>query len=677
MQAASFGDVVFALPHVAGLVFAYQRGLYEDVRDRFRDYEGLVELHGTGDRYMLDVAFSTSLARAPAALSTWRLCLRANKKRDPRFPLHVAVCEGDARATLRILACRRDLASAGAIVAALLHDRLDIAELLLDLRASALPELWSNPSRIPFFELLPDLALPFAQRDDPTALALFLRLRDDAWPRDLVRDVLRSGHAHSVAHVLQHVPYAAWRNDIAASSLRLKPYLAQLDLRSGRASPLTLDRAAASGYLDVVEMLLAQAPANSTVQRALELAAANGHRRVVECLYARGASSVQALDAAVANGHVLVARFLLVHHVDGASCSAMDRAAANGHTAMLLALDALGVLRWTHAALESAVVNGHDDVVSFLLAHSGWQGCQRDSVLVARAIEAGRARLAATLLASGLPFPNPARFSLSRSLRGREALDMLTLLLSHNVPLTVAVMDDACASGNLALVMQLHVHSTAGCTHRALEKAAHAQAWPIVHFLLDHRKEGGTPRTVQIALQHDRVDVLTRLLRTQPHLFSDKLVRSALESEAPLASTALLLEAGFGTPRALLLRYGGRRHTVTRSKMLLPYCMHASDAYGNLTFLLKLVLQPSHHRPTILNLISHEVEVQGWAVANAVTNFDDRALAARLKRLLVSGDRIDWALGLAVIGQHTLARKTHPHAAWMDHVKDPELRTLL
>ncbi|EQC25592.1 hypothetical protein SDRG_16562 [Saprolegnia diclina VS20] len=152
---ATFVDAVLHQPELFVVVTGYQDGVCQGAATRFHDFHHLVDFEATQDQregvYLLDPAlFHTSYRQCnipdapPDALSTDELYLNVHNTRDPRFPLHLAILEGDLAATTSILRCRPDLAYQEAIEAAIQHKRLDIATYLLEQRATHVPELNRN-----------------------------------------------------------------------------------------------------------------------------------------------------------------------------------------------------------------------------------------------------------------------------------------------------------------------------------------------------------------------------------------------------------------------------------------------------------------------------------------------------------------------------------------------------
>ncbi|EQC33884.1 hypothetical protein SDRG_08565 [Saprolegnia diclina VS20] len=146
-MAATFTSVVLGQPELAAIIFGYQAGVSEDVRPAFIACKQLLEFDSSSSMYWQDESFRETFA--PNAVWShdhemffcYQYALRRNEI-DARLPLHLAITEGFTHLTKRILGCRPDLASEDAIILAFLNDHVEIAEVLLDARATKVPELY-------------------------------------------------------------------------------------------------------------------------------------------------------------------------------------------------------------------------------------------------------------------------------------------------------------------------------------------------------------------------------------------------------------------------------------------------------------------------------------------------------------------------------------------------------
>jgi ankyrin repeat protein len=153
-----------------------------------------------------------------------------------------------------------------------------------------------------------------------------------------------------------------------------------------------LDWAAAGGWLEVVEALLAHDPALLELPgddecTALMMAAGNGHAGIVTALIGRGANvrarmrnGARALDWAAQEGYVGVVKLLLAHDP-----GLLELPGNYGRTALIAAAtdDQVEIVTWLLSlgadararaddgsrALDGAAVEGHEETVQELLRH--------------------------------------------------------------------------------------------------------------------------------------------------------------------------------------------------------------------------------------------------------------------------------------------------------------------
>ena len=141
-----------------------------------------------------------------------------------------------------------------------------------------------------------------------------------------------------------------------------------------------------------------------------------------------------------------------------------------------------------------------------------------------------------------------------------------------------------------------------------------------------------------------------RLLKRQPELHDDMLLRAALRS-GTVEAMRCILALGIGNLHECLVEVAGRREHVTASKLVLPYCMKATDHLGNLVFLLDLLALPDRRRATTLQLITQELLDQGEKTTQTIELAP--SVAARASTLLEVGDVVDWALALIICQRWT------------------------
>ncbi|KDO28592.1 hypothetical protein SPRG_06448 [Saprolegnia parasitica CBS 223.65] len=368
---STFPSVVLGQPEIASIVFEFQFGVYEDMRPAFRACNELLEFDTTKCIYNRRIVFQLVCAKCRVA------------SRDARLPLHLAIGQGFVHLTKRMLRCRPDLASEDAILLAFWKDRLKIADLLLREREDV-PELYRysncNDRRRLYSRCLPAIL----SRPDSKALALFHRF--DPSPEEITRYVRLNAVQHATL-------------DNVTLALDLLPWLHD---------EATLDIVAGQGLLPVVRTLYMNVASRARwgcTLEAMDQAAANGHLEVVRFLHYNRTEgcTVDALDGAILNGHLDIVHFLIEQRTEGASPNILDRAAANGHLGVVKYLHFLGSLGCTVAAVNKAAAGGPLEVVQCLFTHRT-EGCSRDDV-VKKALRGGHLRTAEYLLSLGYPLP--------------------------------------------------------------------------------------------------------------------------------------------------------------------------------------------------------------------------------------------------------------------------------
>ncbi|KDO32313.1 hypothetical protein SPRG_02792 [Saprolegnia parasitica CBS 223.65] len=410
---ASFIDVVLHQAEIAAMVFEFQLGVYEDVLSRFMDFRFLVDFTPCGawynGYYALDPALRTSLrgfsdAAAREKLRATDLYLNELNYRDERFPLHLAIAEGDIVAAKRMLACRPDLAYQDAIAVAVEFDQLEMAALLLELRAT-----------------ITNLLVPFDATflgEPPRSLDSWLPLQVLEKDNAAILPRCRKGRGADSHFLYERMPdaiYAGFMND--AAKMGLLAIVQDLHSRGEACTTDAMDQAAANGHLEVVRFLQ--------------------EHRTEGC-------STDAMTLAVANGHVDVVRFFIERRGLSVPCDALDVAAVNGHLELVTYLHGLGMT--APLAIDFAAANGHLDVVRFLLDHHSENGTTRDT-LVHKLLQCGGNDIVLDLVAQGYPLPT-GDVALTECLKKPHALAVLQLLLDHNVLFTPKMMAAICTEAN-------------------------------------------------------------------------------------------------------------------------------------------------------------------------------------------------------------------------------------
>ncbi|KAK1943427.1 putative ankyrin repeat protein [Phytophthora citrophthora] len=138
----------------------------------------------------------------------------------------------------------------------------------------------------------------------------------------------------------------------------------------GRCTKIAMDAAAANGHLDVVKWLHVNYSQGCTT-RAMDLAACNGHLETVKKLHAnrREGCTTKAMDGAGEYGHLHVVKWLHEHRSEGCTNEAMDGAADRGHFEMMKWLHENRPEIYPDAAMKVAPAHGHLNIVKWLHKH--------------------------------------------------------------------------------------------------------------------------------------------------------------------------------------------------------------------------------------------------------------------------------------------------------------------
>ncbi|KDO32912.1 hypothetical protein SPRG_02604 [Saprolegnia parasitica CBS 223.65] len=692
----TFLDAVLRQPELAALVFGYQGGVFEDIAPRFLHFYLFVDFESSGNSgvYWLDpVLFRTSYRHRacdetpPAVLSSEELNLNQHNTRDPRFPLHLAILEGDLTATRRILRCRPDLAYQEAIALAIQHHHLEIAAYLLEQRATNMPQLYRNfedtyggwPSRC-LDEWLPRSTLCM---NDSSVVALLWahRQRDWNW-RDLVLAAIHEHALEALAFLCRHAPPVTLTGVLdAVSGYSPLSLVEALHARGVDCTHVAMDRAASAGNLDVVVFLHTHRNEGCTTD-AMNIAATYGYLDIVVFLHEnrREGCTRDALDGAVAGGYLDIVQFLVDHRDEGASSDVLDIAAASGHLDMFVYWQQRGSFACTTAAMDLAASNGHLDVVAYLLAHRDEYGGSPDGA-VRGALANGHIAIVELLIAAGYSLPTDIP-RVVRAMRQPNALALLQLYVAQGIALPAAWTTDVHTFGAKDVVAFYRQHSP--------HHAPNGPSFPFKHMTLDD---------VQTALAKEDFKAVGALWATRPELRHDCLLEVVVRTNESLNALTFLLEAGVGQPRDVARAYI-RRRSFDMLRILLPHCLDATDPIDNLVFLVEWVHKQSHDfTASPLRLLKTEMVAQAHAAncldihagtgiealtamllqTGATTAMLEPAIGGLEQRVLFKSGVTDW--GLATLFVHVASADPTKHVAqllrWLDMVTNAALTTHL
>jgi hypothetical protein len=264
----------------------------------------------------------------------------------------------------------------------------------------------------------------------------------------------------------------------------------------GRPSSHALDVAALNGHLRVVEWLH-DGPAKLKLRSsALKEAARGGHLEVVKWLHARRCPATSAaMDCAAENGFLHVVQWLYANRTEGCTSRALDRAARNGHLGVVQWLDGISDSFYCPAAINRAAESGHLEVVKWLHANRT-EGCTSEAFDCA--CHLGHLGVAKWLSANRSEGCGQWAMDLAAASGHLAVVQWLHTEL-HKACTTWA-MDSAARQGYLDVVKWLHEYRTEGCTAEAMSAAAANGHLDMVRYLHQHRSEGCAPTALSRAV---------------------------------------------------------------------------------------------------------------------------------------------------------------------------------
>ncbi|OQR88267.1 hypothetical protein ACHHYP_07000 [Achlya hypogyna] len=460
-----FTHSVLGQPPIAAIVFSFQFGLYEDVRDRFRAFHRLIKFTTSKNeqgqhcsKYLLLPGFDTPLLRKTRSvvnciypsepkIYAYAIGLRLDGTKDERFPLHLAICENDLSTTQRILRCQPDLAYSEAIEVAFRCGHFHLARYLWHQRA-AVPELHRHHNAI--FEYsrqwvyewdgLHDTVQTF---DSIEGLELLWSYAKERFLDQ--RAVVPELHRHPNVFFEYARQWLHWNrrdDDITTfDSVEGPELLWRYTKERWLANPNVLRNAIRAHQFNAATFLLDHFP-HTMYPKALDDAAECGGLALVKKLHHAGAPcSTNAMDNASSEGHLHVVRFLHEHRTEGCSKNALSGPAWKGHL----------------------------DVVEFLHGHR--PECRTASAMI-------------------WAMKNAASYGHLDVVRFLHDSRTDDLSVDNNS------IDCAAGSGHLDVVRYFHELGVYPFTTRAVDCAAMDGHIPVVRFLHEHRTEGGSRDTV-------------------------------------------------------------------------------------------------------------------------------------------------------------------------------------
>ncbi|KAF0691207.1 Aste57867_17521 [Aphanomyces stellatus] len=501
-------------PLYVHLITEYQDGIFADLYDRFMErFDTVLDAYVPFNVVRSVQYLPPSFREVPAApRREIALYLDDGHLRSRRFPLHMAILEGNLQVVQRILACRPSFLTLDAIHCAVRHQRLAIVEALL-------PLVMTNSSHAPMHTNLINVAA--AANNLP--LLLYLHEHD--------RDGLLSGRQTFTAAISS----AAHHGNMDMLHFLLAHH------EDDTAMPSTFLSAVEGGHVPTVNFFLHEFrdPQSLDIATAMTVAAQADHVDVFALLVARH-RPIHDDDVVVPYTLYAVARpavlAWLVDHVfgrDGGASSiptyhswrCLDAVARGGHVTLVRrVLDHLGDRA---SSTVAALLEACDP---FYIASLDMAAMVRDAYV---ATGAPRRFLSKMRPAS----VDAARFLGTRGTRADvvcaltqwmtrldndddDAVDPLVAWLhdTGGASFTTTDMDRAVAAGALPVVRFLHRVVSGRCTWSAMDAAVrhghvHVARYLWTHRLVGDEQDDDCAAWLRRAVDDGHLDMVTFLVR--------------------------------------------------------------------------------------------------------------------------------------------------------------------
>lgn len=292
-----------------------------------------------------------------------------------------------------------------------------------------------------------------------------------------------------------------------------------------------MDAAVAHDHMDVVQYL-DSVVGNRCTRRGLELAARNGHLRVVQWLNDTRYYEIRtfrSLENAIAGGHLHLVKYVMENIV--VAYTSWTQAALTA----AVSFGQCHILQWLHdrASADAAAYNrhfrfeihtnelyavarnGHLDVLKWLDAHNYPVHCRR-----AHAVRGAAAGGHKEIIEWMEETFERLRRQLHRirvdGAAGYGDLQFVQWLHHQGYRFTAHAVDDAAAGGYMSIVRWLHENvENASCTTAAMDRAAANGHLDIVIFLHHNRKEGCTTAAMDDAARNGHFEVVKFLYKNR------------------------------------------------------------------------------------------------------------------------------------------------------------------
>ncbi|KAF0688565.1 Aste57867_19810 [Aphanomyces stellatus] len=452
-----------------------------------------------------------SIAGTINTISAKDLCLHASH-RDVRFPLHLAILEGDLSVVKAMTEVRPELLSKDAMGCAIRSGHMHLVEYFVRLGLANRPptnedtttydcersrddppEAWLDSAAVknnlPLLQYLHQheigdattLAMDAAIRHGNLDMVRFLHdQRTEGCTEYAWDDAVSSGHVDVLKFLFAHRTEGCSEGVLAGADFAAHPGL--LTILLDQDNEPTIDAAynvAVAGKLDLLQLLLTTRGEKGSLASWTDVAA-QGHLHVLKWL-----ANVHGKPGDLESS-VPVASLDLVAYLHQVGNDLRHVAPQSLPVAEFLLQHGIDV--FSNDQINAVVKAGHLDIVQFVQEKSPMSGVSKDAMDIA----AGEGWFAIVKYLHTHRSEGCTTQALDDAAANGH-LDVVQFLTDHRTEgCTTEALDMAATNGHLEIVQWLHHHTTAGCTKRAVTSAASNDHVEVVDFLARHRSEGGS-----------------------------------------------------------------------------------------------------------------------------------------------------------------------------------------
>ncbi|CAK4086404.1 unnamed protein product [Aphanomyces euteiches] len=462
------------------LIFEFQDGIYYSLRGRFAERRDTVVL----DNGKLSLLPSfRQLEGAPDRLLDLDLLALNRSYSDPRFPLHLAIFEGELNVIKQIVACREGLLTVDMLVCAIQNDQLEICEFLL----------------------------PYALHDES----------DKQDMRFLLDVAVRSNSLASLKYLYNHGfgrwSLSAMESAVEHGNLEMITFMHMVDPTN--CEPVTiLEVAVDQGFTEVVKFILENIPVNSNRYVLFSRASAKGCLDILELLFQHEPNAPNythtVAKAAAYGGHLIILKWVWTNHREVGSLDWLEAVNQARH---------IDVFRWlVQHNLSTPLTVSNIDVVTSLYSI----GHPLDSVFPTSLL------VAQFLHDHGVQFTTwHVHISIMSASSNSPSGQLEVIKFFHEycpeVEFEPEHMDQAAKFGALDITQFLHKNRIEGCTTEAMDGAIRGGHFEIVKFLHENRHEGCSGRGLRNAIDSGDFEMVKYLVEN----YKDKQWDALIDNE--------------------------------------------------------------------------------------------------------------------------------------------------